>query len=67
VFRRRFELLSIVGSPVYRGDSQEMGVDFDIHTMTINNSELDKQIKASIDELCKLYLKSLRIRYYEDR
>ena len=67
MFRRRFELLSIVGSPVYRGDSQEMGVDFDIHTMTINNSELDKQIKASIDELCKLYLKSLRIRYYEDR
>jgi len=67
VFRRRFELLSIVGSPVYRGDSQEMGIDFDINTMIIKNLQLDKQIKASIDELCRLYIKAMRIKYYEDR
>lgn len=67
MFRRRFELLSIVGSPVYRGDSQEMGIDFDINTMIIKNLQLDKQIKASIDELCRLYIKAMRIKYYEDR
>jgi hypothetical protein len=67
MFRRRFELLKIVGSPVYRGVNQKFDVVFDINTMTINNSDLDAEIKRHIDKLCQLYIRSMQFRAFEER
>ena len=69
MFRKRFELLSIIGSPVYRGDKQDIDIDFDIRTISVSVKDYDlaKEIQGKINELCKLYIKTLRLKYYQDR
>ena len=56
MFRRRFQLLSIIASPVYVGKNQSaMSWDFEINTIA-NNSDIEKAIQL----LCQLYILDLQ-------
>lgn len=56
MFRRRFQLLSIIASPIYGGKNQStMSWDFEINTIA-NNSEIDEAIQL----LCQLYIMDLQ-------
>jgi hypothetical protein len=59
VFRRRFQLLSIIASPIYGGKNQStMSWDFEINTIANND-----MINEAIEILCKLYIDDLRINH----